>query len=63
MIPSIDRTLASVFNQKLEDIQQWLQITRWSQKKLTETQFNQIITDLIKFKIINQPLKYSEVVV
>ncbi|UUV20808.1 substrate-binding domain-containing protein [Paenimyroides aestuarii] len=63
MIPSIDKTLASVFNQKLEDIQQWLQITKWSQKKPTETQFNQIIADLIQFKIINQPLSYSEVVV
>lgn len=63
LIPSIDKTLASVFNQQLSDIQQWLQITRWSQKKPTETQFNQIITDLIKFKIINSPLKYSEVVV
>lgn len=63
LIPSIDKTLASVFNQQLSDIQQWLQITRWSQKKPTETQFNQITTDLIKFKIINSPLKYSEVVV
>lgn len=63
MIPSIDRTLTSVFNQKLKDIQQWLQITKWSQKKPTEAQFNQIITDLIRFKIINSPLKYSEVVV
>lgn len=63
MIPSIDKTLASVYNQQLTDIQQWLQITKWSQKKPTEAQFNQIITDLIKFKIINNPLKYDEVVV
>lgn len=63
MIPSIDKTLASVFNQQLSDIKQWLQITKWSQKKPSETQFNQIIADLLKYNIIKQPLKYSEVVV
>lgn len=62
-IPSIDRTLASIFDQKLEDIQQWLQITKWSQKKPTETQFNQIISDLIKYNILKEPLNYSEVIV
>ena len=62
MIPSIDKTLASVFNQELVDIQQWLQITRWSQKKMTESQFNTIISDLIKFNIITKPLAYNDVV-
>ena len=33
-IPSIDRTLATRYHQKLEDIQQWLQQTQWSQKNL-----------------------------
>ena len=61
-IPSIDRTLASIFDQKLEDIQQWLQITKWSQKKPTETQFNQIVSDLIKFNILKEPLNYTEVI-
>jgi len=63
LIPSIDKTLASAFDQKLEDIQEWLKITRWSQKKPSAIQFNQIISDLIKFKIIDKPLEYSEVVV
>lgn len=63
MIPSIDRTLASAFDQKLEDIQQWLQLTKWSQKKLSEAEFQQINQDLIKFKIIDHPLKYSDVIV
>lgn len=62
MIPSIDKTLASVFNQELADIQQWLQITQWSQKKMTESQFNTIISDLIKFNIITKPLAYNDVV-
>lgn len=63
MIPSIDRTLASVFDQKIEDIQQWLQITEWSQKKMTEAAFNKIVQDLIKFNIIKKPLKYTDVII
>eukprot|EP01136_Pigoraptor_vietnamica_P006745 Opistho-1_new@40057 len=33
-IPSIDRTLASRFNQKQEDIKEWLSLTKWSRKPL-----------------------------
>lgn len=35
-IPSIDKTLASKYHQKTEDIQEWLRLTEWSQKSLTE---------------------------
>lgn len=63
MIPSIDRTLASAFDQKLEDIQQWLQITKWSQKKLSKTEFEKINQELVKYKIIGQPLNYTDVIV
>lgn len=62
MIPSIDKTLASVFNQKLEDIRQWLEITRWSQKKPGKAQFDEIVSDLIKYNILSEPLEYSEVI-
>ena len=33
-IPSIDRTLANRYEQQLQDIQEWLTMTRWSQKQL-----------------------------
>lgn len=63
MIPSIDKTLASAFDQKLEDIHQWLQLTKWSQKKLSEAEFQKINQDLVKYKIIDQPLNYTDVIV
>jgi len=34
-IPSIDRTLANRYEQKLEDIQEWMALTTWSQSQLT----------------------------
>lgn len=63
MIPSIDKTLAIKYNQQLNDIQQWLQITKWAQKKPTKNQFTEIINQLLKFNIINKTLNYDDVVV
>ena len=34
MIPSIDRMLASKYNQKIEDIQEWLSLTQWSKNQI-----------------------------
>lgn len=61
-IPSIDKTLASRYEQKLEDIQEWMKITKWSQKQLSEKQFDQIQKQLFELKIIQNPLKFSEVI-
>jgi len=51
-IPSIDRTLANRYEQKLDDIKSWLSITRWSQQQvshdvLTNTQKTLLELDLI----------------
>ena len=62
LIPSIDKTLASRYEQKLEDIQEWLKITKWSQKQLTEKQFENIQNQLLDLGIIQTRLNYSEVI-
>ena len=54
MIPSIDRTLASKYNQKLEDIQEWLSLTQWSQKNLDEKVLNKIQNQLFDLNIIDK---------
>jgi len=61
-IPSIDKTLAIRYNQKLENIQEWLQTTKWSQKQLSEKQFETIQEQLLDLEIIDQKLNYSEVI-
>lgn len=35
MIPSIDRTLANRYGQKLDDVKEWLAMTRWGQEQLS----------------------------
>ncbi|MGV9004391.1 substrate-binding domain-containing protein [Flavobacterium sp.] len=61
-IPSIDRTLASKFEQKLEDIQQWLRLTEWSQEPLDEKMLNKIQNQLFDLKIIDKKGTFAEIV-
>jgi len=61
-IPSIDRTLASKYNQKIEDIQEWLALTQWSQKNLDEKVLNKIQNQLFDLKIIDKKGTFVEIV-
>lgn len=61
-IPSIDRTLAERYNQKLEDIQQWLGSTQWSQKNMDEKMLNKIQNQLFELKIIDKKGTFADIV-
>ena len=61
-IPSIDRTLASKYHQKQEDIQEWLSLTKWSQKPLDEKVLNKIQNQLFDLKIIDKKGTFAEIV-
>jgi len=61
-IPSIDRTLASKFDQKIEDIREWLSLTKWSQKPLSEKVLNKIQNQLFDLKIIDKKSTFAEIV-
>ena len=58
----IDRTLASKYNQKPEDIQEWLLLTKWSQKPLEEKVLNNIQNQLFDLKIIDKKGTFAEIV-
>lgn len=60
LIPSIDRTLSNRYNQKLENIQTWLSLTRWSQKQLSENNFNKTQQQLIDLNLISNPKNYND---
>ena len=62
-IPSIDRTLASRFNQEVEDIQNWLKLTRWSQKQLSEKDFITVQEQLFKLNVISNTLAYTDIII
>ncbi|WP_271783572.1 substrate-binding domain-containing protein [Aquimarina algiphila] len=56
-IPSIDKTLALRYDQKLEDIQKWLQITEWSQSNIKSDTLLEIQNHLLSLGIIDK--KYT----
>ena len=52
-IPSIDRTLANRYEQRLDDIQKWLSQTQWSQEQI-KSQTIEIVQDtLLQLKLID----------
>lgn len=61
-IPSIDRTLSEKYHQKIEDIQEWLSITEWSQSQISEEMLNKIQNQLFQLKIIDKKGTFAEIV-
>ncbi|MVO08422.1 ABC transporter substrate-binding protein [Flavobacterium sp. TP390] len=61
-IPSIDRTLASKYNQKIEDIQEWLRVTHWSQKQIDKTTIENVQNQLHTLNIIEKMASYETIV-
>ncbi|SHJ25032.1 substrate-binding domain-containing protein [Flavobacterium haoranii] len=59
LIPSIDRTLASKYNQKLEDIQEWLSLTQWSQKQIDKATLEKVKSQLFSLNIIEKKLPFE----
>jgi len=61
-IPSIDQTLASKYHQKTEDIQEWLSLTQWSQKPLSEKVLNKVQNQLFDLALIEKKGTFAEIV-
>ncbi|WP_016988809.1 substrate-binding domain-containing protein [Flavobacterium sp. ACAM 123] len=61
-IPNIDKMLAANYNQKKEDIQEWLTLTEWSEKPLTIEMLNNVQNQLFRLKIIDKMGTFEEVV-
>lgn len=52
-IPDIDKQLAKTYNQKIEDIKEWLRLTEWSQEKIDTVLLDRIQNQLVELNIIN----------
>ena len=61
-IPNIDKVLAAKYNLKIEDIQEWLLITEWSQQNLTEKMLNKIQNQLFDLKIIDKKSTFETII-
>jgi ABC-type nitrate/sulfonate/bicarbonate transport system substrate-binding protein len=52
-IPDIDKQLAKTYHQKIEDINDWIRLTEWSQKKIDAVLLDHIQNQLVELNIIN----------
>lgn len=62
-IPSIDKTVANIYKQKLEDVQEWLSITEWSQKLIDIDTIKKAQTELFHLNIIPEMVDYRTLTV
>lgn len=61
-IPSIDTTIANRYQQKLEDVQEWLSLTEWSQEVIDESTISLIQNTLLPLDIIDKKATYEVLV-
>jgi sulfonate transport system substrate-binding protein len=61
-IPCIAKTIENRYDQKLEDVQEWLSITEWSQEQISEATINKIQAELLSLNIISKKLPYNKIV-
>jgi len=61
-IPCIDKTIANRYEQKLEDVQEWLSLTEWSQNVIDEKTINNVQEKLLALEIIPEKWDYNKLV-
>lgn len=60
-IPSIDRTLANRYHQELNDIQEWLSITQWSQQQMPKETLEKVKETLLQLELIDVDLAIEKI--
>ncbi|MAO08362.1 MAG: ABC transporter substrate-binding protein [Alteromonas sp.] len=60
-IPSIDQMIANRYEQKLEDVQSWLSLTKWSQKNLDTKEVDVIQGKLLQLDLISEKKPSEEI--
>lgn len=58
-IPSIDKTIANRYDQKLEDVKEWLSLTEWSQTLIDKSTLNNVQSTLLNLDIIPKKVDYD----
>ncbi|MFC7357159.1 substrate-binding domain-containing protein [Jejudonia soesokkakensis] len=61
-IPMIDKMIANRYQLELEDVQQWLSLTEWSQKNLTEKQVDYIQEKLVQLDLIEKKVDSQDII-
>ena len=58
-IPGIDKVFAERYEQKIEDIRKWMEITSWSQHQISEEDLEEVQQQLLKLNLISNTIDSS----
>ena len=61
-IKGLDKIIAQKYNLKINDVQEWLKTTEWSQENLDEAGFNKIQNQLLNLKIIDKKITFDKII-
>jgi ABC-type nitrate/sulfonate/bicarbonate transport system substrate-binding protein len=61
-IPDIDKTIAKRYNQQLEDVEDWLSLTEWSQEQIDEKTILEVQNKLFELGIIKKSKNFNSIV-
>jgi len=61
-IPSIDKTIANRYKQEIEDVQEWLSLTEWSQDVINKKTIKNVQKQLFDLNIIPKKVDYSRLI-
>ncbi len=61
-IPKIDRIISERYQQRNEDVREWLKLTEWSQKNINPTTIEDVQNQLLKLNIISKKWTYDQLV-
>jgi len=59
-IPSIDKSIANRYEQQIEDVREWLNITEWSQELIDEKTIMNVQKELFALNIIPEIVDYNK---
>src|SRR5690606_16780921 len=62
IIPSINRTLANRYGQKIGDIDEWLAITEWSQECIDRETMDDVQQKLLELGMVDEKINYNLIV-
>ena len=61
-IPSIDRTISNRYEQNIDDVQEWLSLTEWSQEVIDRETINNVQNQLLALNIIPEKWEYTDLI-
>jgi ABC-type nitrate/sulfonate/bicarbonate transport system substrate-binding protein len=60
-IPAIDLMISNRYKQQLEDVQQWLSLTEWSQKQLSIKEVSRVQDKLVQLELIDAKISIEKI--